>query len=127
MATNMLKKIIVIDDEVEIAQLLKIKLEREGYDVVLAHDGNLGLQLVREILPDLVLLDVLMPHKDGYEVLAELKNDPATARVPVIMLTGNVFDGDIQMGLDLKADDYIAKPFHTELILKRIENVLEQL
>jgi DNA-binding response OmpR family regulator len=127
MATNMLKKIIVIDDEVEITRLLKIKLEREGYDVTLAHNGDAGLRLVKEMVPDLVLLDGIMPRKDGYEVLAELKNDPVTAGVPVIMLTARVFDGDIQMGLDLKADDYIVKPFHTELILKRIETVLKQI
>ena len=120
----MSRKIIVIDDEVEITKLLKFKLEKEGYTVSLAHDGETGLQLVIDVTPHLILLDVVMPVKDGYEVLRELKTNPETKDIPVIMLTGKVYHDDIQKGLDLEADDYVAKPFHSELILKRIENVL---
>jgi len=120
----MSKKIVVVDDEVEIVQLLKFKLEKEGYDVSMAHDGDEGLKLIIDVLPHLVLLDVVMPVKDGYEVLREMKADSRTKDIPVIMLTGKVYSGDIEKGLDLKADDYITKPFHSELILKRIKNVL---
>lgn len=120
----MAEKILVIDDEVDMTQLLKVKLEREGYAVSLAPDGERGLRLAEDIRPHLILLDVVMPYQDGYGVLAALKNNPATKDIPVIMLTGKVYDDDIQRGLDLKADDYIAKPFHSDLILKRIETVL---
>lgn len=122
----MSKRIVVVDDEVEIAQLLKIKLEREGYAVSLAHDGEAGLGLIIKVMPHLILLDVVMPQKNGYEVLQELKQSSVTKDIPVIMLTGKVYDQDIQKGLDLEADDYIAKPFHSELILKRIDTVLQR-
>ena len=120
----MSEKILVIDDEVEITRLLKIKLEREGYAVSLALNGQEGLQLAETVRPHLILLDVVMPGKDGYEVLTALKRNPTTKEIPVIMLTGKVYDDDIQKGFDLKADNYIAKPFHSDLILKRIETVL---
>ncbi len=119
------KKIVVVDDEREMTQLLKIELESEGYNVSACHDGAAGLDLIRQNKPDLVMLDVMMPKMDGYEVLKILKKDPLTNNIPIIMLTAKGLEDEIQKGLDLDADDYISKPFHSGLLLKRIKSILD--
>lgn len=119
------RTIVIIDDEVEMTQLLKIELETEGYQVCMAHDGQDGLRLIGQEHPDLVLLDVMMPQMDGYEVLKALKTDSRTKDIPVMMLTAKGLTEDVQKGLDLGADDYIAKPFHSGLLIKRIRTILK--
>jgi two-component system, OmpR family, alkaline phosphatase synthesis response regulator PhoP len=118
------KSIVVIDDELDMARLLKVELEDQDYHVVLATDGQKGLDLVKQTHPDLVLLDVMMPRIDGFQVLEELKKCESTKNIPVIMLTAKGLEQDIQMGLDLGADDYLVKPFHPALLLKHIQRVL---
>lgn len=120
------KKIMIIDDEPDMVQLLQIELETEGYDVQTASDGKSGLELVKKSVPDLILLDVMMPDINGYEVLAVLRKDSQTMAIPVIMLTAKGLENEIQKGLDLGADDYIPKPFHPGLLIKRIETILSK-
>ena len=104
--------------------LLKVELEAEGFHVLTAFDGKSGYQMIEKKIPDLVILDVMMPELNGYEVLLKLKNNSATKDIPVIMLTAKGLDADIQKGLDLGVDDYITKPFHPGLLIKRIQAAL---
>ena len=119
-------KIVVIDDERDMVQLLRIELETEGYVVSAAFDGKSGLELIQKVKPDLVLLDVMMPEMNGYEVLELLKQDPLTKAIPVVMLTAKGLENEIQKGLDLGADEYVSKPFHPGLLIKRIQTLLSR-
>lgn len=118
------QKIILIDDEETMVALLKIELESEGFAVSMAYNGQDGLDLVEKTHPDLVLLDAMMPDLSGYEVLKQIRENPATKDIAVIMLTAKGLDADIQKGLDCGADDYITKPFHPKLLLNRIRSTL---
>ncbi len=120
------KNIVVVDDERGMTQLLKLELESEGFKVFSALDGKSGLELIQKIHPDLAILDVMMPDLNGYEVLKRLKNEESTKNMPVIMLTAKGLEEDVQKGLDLGADDYIAKPFHGGLLIKRIRMLLNK-
>src|SRR5438128_8386614 len=104
-------KIIVVDDHPHIVRLVQRELERDGHQVVAAADGEAALEQVQQEQPALVILDVVMPRKNGFEVLRELKSDPATAAIPVIMLTVKNQDAEMTHGLHLGADWYIPKPF----------------
>jgi len=115
-------KVLIIDDESDMTMLLKIELETEGYDVSVANDGREGLEKVVAEKPDLVLLDVMMPEMDGYEVLEKIKGNPDIKDVYVIMLTAKGLEEEIQKGLDLGADDYVSKPFHSTLLVKKIKS-----
>lgn len=118
------KKILMIDDELDLAQLVKMNLQREGgYEVILAHNGDDGLKMVESEDPDLILLDVMMPGKNGFDVLKELR-EPGVKWRPVIMLTGQGDLEDVRQGYDLEADSYITKPFETYVLLKNIRTVL---
>lgn len=116
-------KILVCDDERHIVRLIQVNLERHGYQVVTAYDGKEGLEKARAEKPDLMVLDVMMPYMDGFEVLKTLKRDPATENLPVIMLTAKAQDKDVFEGYHYGADMYLTKPFNPmELIafVKRI-------
>ena len=119
------EKIVMIEDEEEMVRLLKIELSSEGYDVSTAYGGKVGLELIQQTKPVLVILDVMLPEMDGFDLLKKIKTDPATKDIPVFMLTAKGLDEDIQRGLSLGADDYISKPFHPDLLLKRIKNFLD--
>jgi DNA-binding response OmpR family regulator len=120
-----LKKIAIIDDEEAMVQLLSVELESEGYHVLTAGNGVSGLKLIQDKQPDLVLLDIMMPGLNGYEVIKSVKEDPSVCDIPIIMLTARSHDEDIQRGLDLGADDYVTKPFHAGLLVKRISTLLK--
>jgi len=122
----MKNKILVVDDSVETTELFKAMLGDQGYDVSVANDGKAGLELTREIRPDLVILDVMMPEIDGYGVLKAIKEDPSLNDVEVIMLSAKSLEEDIQTGLDLGVCDYVAKPFHAELLIKRIQRLFNK-
>jgi signal transduction histidine kinase len=118
-------KILVADDKPDNVTLLSRYLQYEGYDHVVAQDGLEALDKVRDELPDLVLLDVNMPHKDGFTVLEEIRADPAVAHIPVIILTAARLDpADVQSGLNLGADDYVTKPFDRHELMARIRTKL---
>ncbi|MEM5948265.1 response regulator [Spirochaetia bacterium 38H-sp] len=118
--------VLVVDDEPDIRELVAFNLEREGYRVSTAEDGNTALQIVRSELPDVVVLDLMLPGKDGLEVCRDLKADKATTNIPIIMLTAKAEEADIVIGLELGADDYVTKPFSPRVLLARIKAVLKR-
>lgn len=122
---NTKKKIIIIDDEPNIANLIKANLNPDKYECISAADGEEGLKKVESEKPDLVVLDILMPKKTGYEVCFEIKNNPITAKIPVIMLTVKREHRDRYIGTVLmKADEYIPKPFDVKDLIKKIEQFI---
>lgn len=116
--------VLVVDDEEPIANILKFALEREGYTVHLAFDGAEAVQTTRDKAPDLVLLDVMLPEKDGFEVCREIR---LFSNVPIIMLTARESEVDKVLGLELGADDYVTKPFSTRELLARVKANLRRL
>ena len=120
----MAETILVVDDDLDILELLKMNLEPEGYNVRTAHDGESAVQSACMDPPDLILLDVMMPHKDGLQVIEELKDIEHTKNVPVILLTARGQTEDKVRGLDTGADDYITKPFDLREVTARVEAVL---
>jgi two-component system alkaline phosphatase synthesis response regulator PhoP/two-component system response regulator VicR len=116
-------KVLVCDDERHIVRLIQVNLERQGYQVITAFDGKEGLEKIRSEKPNLVVLDVMMPYMDGFEVLKNLRKDPETENLPVIMLTAKAQDKDVFEGYHYGADMYLTKPFNPmELVtfVKRI-------
>src|SRR5512141_2052143 len=125
----MAKRILVVDDEKHIVRLVQVNLERQGYEVVTANDGKEALEKVESERPDLVVLDVMMPYMDGFEVLQNLRRNPSTRDIPVIMLTAKAQDQDVFRGWQSGVDCYLTKPFNPmELIsfVKRIFKSLEE-
>jgi two-component system, OmpR family, alkaline phosphatase synthesis response regulator PhoP len=125
----MAKKILAVDDERHIVRLVQVNLERQGYEVVTAYDGKEALEKVEAESPDLIVLDVMMPYMDGFEVLQNLKRNPSTREIPVIMLTAKAQDADVFRGWQSGVDCYLTKPFNPmELIafVKRIFKSLEE-
>jgi two-component system alkaline phosphatase synthesis response regulator PhoP/two-component system response regulator VicR len=116
-------KVLVCDDERHIVRLIQVNLERQGYNVVTAFDGKEGLEKIRSEKPNLVVLDVMMPYMDGFEVLKTIRREPDTENLPVIMLTAKAQDKDVFEGYHYGADMYLTKPFNPmELVtfVKRI-------
>ena len=120
----MARKILVIDDETELLKAISICLKASGYEVITAQDGQEGLEKAKASNPDLIILDVLMPKMDGYEVCRLLKFDEQYKSIPVIMLTAKVQDIDKAMGKKVGADDYITKPFETHDLIDKIKKNL---
>jgi DNA-binding response OmpR family regulator len=116
--------VLIADDDPDILSLVKLRLERSGYDVVSAGDGEQALERARAQTPDLALLDVMMPKLDGYEVTARLRQEEATRHLPVILLTARVQESDIARGVEAGADDYVKKPFSTHELRDRVQAVL---
>jgi len=119
-------KILVVEDEVPIQELLQFNLERNKYKVQIVESGEEALHAVRKSLPDLILLDVMLPGTDGLEVCKRLKADPRTEHIPIIMLTALSEEADIVTGLELGADDYITKPFSPRILLARVKAALRR-
>jgi DNA-binding response OmpR family regulator len=113
-----LRRVVVADDERDIAGLLTMNLEMEGYQVETVYDGSAALDAVRSSLPDFVLLDVMMPKMNGLDVLRELKADASTADIPVIMLTAKAGDDDVWAGWSAGASYYLTKPFDLDELLR---------
>lgn len=113
-----MQRILVVEDEEPIAEILKFSLEREGYSVALAFDGIEAIQKTHTFQPDLILLDVMLPEKDGFEVCREVRS---FSEVPIIMITARDSEIDKVLGLELGADDYVTKPFGTRELMARIK------
>jgi len=111
-------KVLVVDDEKPIADILKFNLEKEGYQVVVAHDGDDAIELAEKEYPDLILLDIMLPGKDGNEVCREIRK---TKTMPIIMLTAKDDEIDKVLGLELGADDYVTKPFSNRELIARVK------
>ncbi len=121
-----MKTVLVVDDENDIVQLIRYNLEREGFRVESARDGNEALKKAGEVKPDLILLDIMLPGKDGYEVIKSLNQAERTASIPVIFLTAKSAEFDEVLGLELGADDYIVKPISPRKLVSRIRAVLRR-
>ena len=121
------KRILCVEDEQEMIDLIRLILGRRGFDVKGAAGGKEGLRLVREDLPDLVLLDLMMPDMDGWEVYQQMKADEKTRDIPVIVVTAKAQNIDRVLGIHIaKVDDYITKPFSPQELLNSVEKVLSQ-
>jgi len=119
------KKILVVDDERHIVRLVQVNLERQGYQVVSAFDGREALKKVESERPDLIVLDVMMPHMDGFEVLKRLKSDDKTKDIPVVMLTAKAQDADVFRGWASGVDCYLTKPFNPIELLTFVKRIFE--
>lgn len=116
----------IVEDEEDIREILEIQLKREGYTPLTAETGEKGLRMIREHMPQLVLLDVMLPGMDGFDVCRALRSEKSTREIPVIMLTARGEEADIVTGLEIGADDYITKPFSPRVVLSRIKSVLRR-
>jgi DNA-binding response OmpR family regulator len=116
--------VLVADDDPDIRSLVTLRLERSGYEVIAAGDGEQALAAALERAPDLALIDVMMPKLDGYEVTERLRQEEATRHLPVILLTARVQETDIARGVEAGADDYVKKPFSTTELRDRVQAVL---
>ncbi|MEO8289976.1 MAG: response regulator [Gaiellaceae bacterium] len=116
--------VLVADDDPDILTLIQVRLEKDGYDVLGAADGERALAVAFEHTPDLVLLDVMMPKLDGYQVTRQLRAHEATRAMPVILLTARVQEADIARGVEAGADDYVKKPFSTQELRARVQAAL---
>jgi len=120
------EKILVVEDEEDILELIKYNLVKEGYQVSTATSGEAAIDTARRVVPDLILLDIMLPVMDGLEVCKLLKHDPVTLKIPIVMLTAKGEETDIVTGLELGADDYMSKPFSPKIVVARIRNLLRR-
>jgi DNA-binding response OmpR family regulator len=121
------KRVIYFEDERDMVELVRLVLGREGYSVEGASEGRAGLVSVREKLPDIILLDLMMPDMDGWEIFKELKNDKSTGDIPVVVITAKSQSVDKILGVEIaQVDDYISKPFSPRELVERVEKVLSE-
>jgi two-component system response regulator VicR len=121
------KKIVYVEDEMEMIDLVKLILNRKGYEVIGAAGGREGLDKIREVLPDLVLLDLMMPDIEGWDVYQQMRADDTTKQIPVIIVTAKAQNIDKVLGLHIaKVDDYISKPFSPQDLVTSVEKVLTE-
>jgi DNA-binding response OmpR family regulator len=116
--------ILVVDDDPDIRELVQLKLDLSGFTTVAADDGETALRLVADARPDLVVLDVMMPGLSGFAVCERLREDPATARLPVILLTAKAQESDLERGFAAGATDYLVKPFSPRELVSRVNAAL---
>ena len=119
-------RILILEDEPDIREILEYALKRDGFDVISATDGQAGLAAARRLVPDLILLDLMLPGMDGLEVCRQIRGDPSTAGIALIMVTAKGEESDVVLGLGLGADDYIAKPFKPHELVARTRAVLRR-
>lgn len=118
--------ILIIEDDPDIVELLQYNLEKEGFPVRTAGDGETGLQAARRYKPGMILLDLMMPGMDGLEVCQHLKRDPSTSSIPLMMITAKSQESDVVAGLELGADDFLSKPFSPREVVARVRAVLRR-
>lgn len=119
-------RVLVVDDSEGIAALLSFRLRGAGYEVTVAEDGKSALETAASDPPDLIMLDVMMPVMDGYQVLSKLKDSPSLGDIPVIVLSSRAGEEDVVKALELGADDYITKPYRPQEMMARIKTVLSR-
>ena len=119
------KKILIIEDSKELARQLHVRLEKAGYSVAIAPDGNLGLFKARELKPNLIILDLMLPHLDGYQLCRLLKFDREYEHIPVIVLTARSLDQDRELAVETGADAFFLKPVNWNHLQKTIEDLLD--
>ena len=116
-------RVLVVEDEKDVRELLRLNLKGGGFDVLEAHNGAEGLAMAKAELPSVVILDLMMPEMNGMEVCRALRRNPATSRIPILMLTAKSTEGDKVAGLEVGADDYVTKPFSPRELLLRVRAV----
>ncbi len=119
-----MKKILIVDDEPNIVMSLEYTFKKQGYEVYIARDGAEALEIMQQNIPDLVLLDIMMPQVDGYETLKRIKSDPAFAKARTIFLSAKSKTSDIDKGLELGADAYFTKPFSVKKLTQKVEDLI---
>ncbi|HPH97073.1 MAG TPA: response regulator transcription factor [Anaerolineaceae bacterium] len=122
----MTQRILVVDDDKSIVKILTAYLEQAAYQVLTANDGETALHVLRRERPDLVILDIMMPKRDGWEVTQIIRSDKSLASIPIIMLTARIEDADKIVGLELGADDYVTKPFNPREVMARVKSLLRR-
>ena len=127
MATLTPKKILIVEDETDIAQLVKLYLEKDGFRTTIATTGIEGLKLIKTNRPDMVVLDLMLPEMDGLEVCKKIRTVPDTALLPILMLTAKAEESDTIIGLELGADDYVTKPFSPKVLVTRVKALFRRL
>lgn len=121
----MSRSVLVADDEPNIVRSLEFLMDQAGYQVRVVHDGEQALQAIEQQPPDLILLDVMMPKRNGYEVCKAIRENPAWQGIHIIMLTAKGQEAEREKGIELGADDYVTKPFSTRALVKKVKGVLE--
>jgi two-component system alkaline phosphatase synthesis response regulator PhoP len=121
-----MRRILVVDDDREVVRLIRAYLEQAGFEVLAAHDGDTAVHVIRRERPDLLLLDLMLPGKDGWAITRLVRADPALTHIPIIMLTARVDDTDKIVGLELGADDYVTKPYNPREVVARVRARLRQ-
>jgi len=119
-------KVLVVDDEEYIQHILNFSFGAEGYDVVTASDGEEGVSKAKDEKPDVIVMDIMMPKMDGYEACKQIKTDPQTKDIPVILLTAKGRDADRKLGSEVGADDYVVKPFSPGRLIERVEGIMKK-
>ena len=120
------QRVLVVDDDREIVRIVRAYLEQAGYTVLTAYDGETALHVIHSDRPDLVVLDIMLPDRDGWEITRRVRSDTSLASLPIVMLTARVESDDRILGLDLGADDYILKPFNPHEVVARVRAVLRR-
>ena len=120
-------KILIVDDEQDIADLVSYNLEKEGYATIKAYDGGDVLKTVKTQKPDLVILDLMLPHMNGLDICRAIRANPETVNLPIIMLTAKADEVDKIIGLEIGADDYMTKPFSVKELIARVRTVLRRI
>ena len=120
------KRILVIEDETDIREMLSLRLKKETFDVLEASEGMTGLKKAQEELPDLVLLDLMLPFTNGLDILRKLRANRKTAQLPIIIVSAKGEESDVVVGLELGADDYVTKPFNMSILIARINALLRR-
>ncbi|MGD8865227.1 MAG: response regulator, partial [Anaerolineales bacterium] len=122
----MAEKVLIIDDDVDTLKLVGLMLERQGYEIAVASNGTIGLEKAEDLKPELILLDVMMPDLDGYEVTKRLRSDPSLAHIPIIMFTAKTMVDDKVAGFEAGVDDYLTKPTHPAELTAHVKAVLQR-
>ena len=120
------KRILVVDDEVQLVEMVKIRLEANDYEIITAYDGQEALEKARNEKPDLIILDLRLPKLDGYTVCRMLKFDEKYKSIPILMFTARVQESDKKMGQEVGADAYITKPFDPQILLSKIKEFIHE-
>ena len=121
----MAKSVLIVDDEASIVLSLRHLMQREGYDVRVAHDGEAALDAVRDAPPDLILLDVMIPKRDGYDVCQTIRENPNWSGVKIVMVTAKGLEVEAEKGMAVGADAYVTKPFSTRELAQQVRELLE--
>lgn len=121
------KRILVVEDDRDINELIRYNLEREGFEILSLYEGSQAVDMVRTRKPDLILLDLMLPECDGLEICHQIKNNSDTKNIPIIIITAKTMESDVVLGLSLGADDYIPKPFSPQVLAARVKAVFRRM